>query len=120
MFSYWLQHKASDEERASWCNAGLGVRQKQELLLQWLIYRARNYEVEVEVVTSAASTTLDTTGRKFNWMSKERMEALLGVAKAKHWISSGKLESRADALTGSEDEELKEYKVGRNRNLASL
>jgi hypothetical protein len=75
-FKYWLEKQCSPEDKAireqtnatqsniggmdsfvypawfqaTWDTKGMGTKQKQHLLHQWLIYRSRNYQVQFEAI----------------------------------------------------------------------
>ena len=110
-FRYWIQNKASPEERDQWDNSSLDTKGKQQLLLRWLVWRGRNFTSEIEQQTVVAMTTSRSSGTSFTWMSREQLETQKGVNKAKLMIQSGKLESRPCRVTGSTEPDAIEFKA---------
>ena len=84
---------------------------RQDYLEKFLTYQMRAKGVTRTVDTSCEVQHKDKKGTLWQWMSAETMDSKLGVVKATHWRESKLLKERADSLTGSSDEALKEYKV---------
>ena len=110
-FRYWLDTKASAQEKQDWDSSTLNVKGKQEMLLRWLVYRARNFAVECAEGTTVSLTTSRKSALGYRWMSAEQMDKEYGTNKGQHWRNSQKLETRADRVTGSTDPNLLEFKV---------
>ena len=84
---------------------------RADYLVRFLTYQMRAKNVKRTMGTSLEVTHTDKKGTLWLWMSAETMDSKLGVMKATHWRESKLLKERADSLTGSSDEALKEYKV---------
>ena len=79
-----------------------------------LLYLAKQAKDKNATSTSSSSreVVIDAINRTTKrWWSKEKMIKELGEKKALGWIGSGKLETRADAVTGSMEEDMMEYNV---------
>jgi len=82
---------------------------RRKFLLLYLAKQAKdkNASAAESSVRDVLTTASSSVAKK--WMSKEKMILELGEKKASAWIASGKLECRPCSVTGSTDEDLKEY-----------
>ena len=107
---YWLDiNKAGNEE----VSESRGDKRKEFLeLYQVHMMRQKSGKTELHSSSTVASSSSGQTD--VLWWSVFQMDKEMGEVKAKAWRDSGKLIVRADPLTGSMDEALKEYGVSRD------
>ena len=110
-FKYWLSQKATPEEVAHWDNSSLDIKAKQTMLMRWLIWRGRNFNLEMTQETTLNVSTKTTKASDYTWMSREQMIMTKGENKTKILIDSKKLETRPCRVTGSEEPDAIEYKA---------
>jgi hypothetical protein len=87
------------------------ISQKKEFLHAWFADKLASRDGLTNLVTSTGHATEAKSSRNFTWMSEESMIKQLGEAKAIAHIESGRLTSRPDQITGSNDKLMKEFKV---------
>ena len=116
-FLYWLRNNATEEEQKQWSTDGMKHEQKRDMLRKWWVYRARGFNVEVKVTDDQTFSQIKTDRGKNEWYTQEQMARVFGEARAKKWISSNKLVSRPDRVTGSTLPEDLEYQVGREQKI---
>ena len=73
-FNYWISKKASKAEQEAWNNAGMDNEGKAVLLTKWLLFKARNFQVETTVTTSQSTTLTTQNSKDKKWMAKEQMD----------------------------------------------
>ena len=114
-FRYWVQNKANPEERALWDSSDMDVKGKQQMLLRWLVWRSRNFNIDTQQQTVVGLSTSRSSRSRFSWMSKEQMENVKGVKKTAIRTASNKLEQRPCRTTGSTDPDAVEYKAAKTQ-----
>ena len=101
---YWLQKTGNKE---AFDASSLDAR--REFFVGWFADKMSKGET-----TSSGSKdigTVRTSGQEYTWVSKYGLEKTLGQEKAQARIASGKMQTRADPVTGSIDEWSLEYKL---------
>ena len=88
--------------------------QRREYLMNFLTHQLRLKD-QAKVMEVAQSTSIEQKKIvDLHWWSKEKMDIELGPKKAEHWRQSGLLPTKADSVTGSSEDEFKEWGVPHN------
>jgi hypothetical protein len=103
--TYWLKTNPDTEVSES-----RGDKRKQ-YLESFLVHQSRQKQAKSSIRNDHVVSTATSFKNEMFWWSKFKMDAEMGSVKATAWRESGKLKVRADPLTGSMEEELKEYAV---------
>ena len=74
-FKFCLQNKASKEDQAMWAGDGMNKIQKQQLLIQWVVHRSRNYQISTQVETAIGLTSVQEKDILYEWMSAGATES---------------------------------------------
>eukprot|EP00959_Pyramimonas_sp_CCMP1952_P099516 2080424-Pyramimonas_sp.AAC.1 len=77
--------------------------QRQMYLETFLVHQMRTKQGTSTATSSHTVSSSQKKGITWIWISMEKMDSHLGPSKAEHWRESGKLTSRPDSLTGSEE-----------------
>ena len=87
---------------------------RQRYLESYLVHQMREQEASSEIVSSHTSSLKHNLHQDVHWWSKEKMNLEIGGEKAEHWRQSGLIPSQPDSVTGSNEENHKEWGVPQN------
>ena len=79
--------------------------------MKFLVHTSRMKNSEKKIEVGRRIDRSKHEKQKEKWMSYEKLEIEFGLEKAKHWVNSGKLQSRPDSVTGSDDPMFREYRI---------
>ena len=105
----WLKGNPED---ASLVDGARGEKRKM-YLAAYLGVVVKEKEAQRKLKLARTITAKRSFERRIYWWSKFEMEKNLGPEKSKAWIDSKNIGWRADPITGSEDENLREYAIPR-------
>jgi len=101
---YWLQSQGRKAEFDQ-----MTPKQRKEFFDSWIAQKLKSGETTSSGIKDIGTKKQD--GSTYQWVSKHQLIQLLGEDKAKARIASGKMQTRADPVTGLSDEWSLEYKL---------
>ncbi|CAK0797197.1 unnamed protein product [Prorocentrum cordatum] len=106
----WLKKNPSEDDDGASSSRG---DDRKRFLVNFLALQMRDKKAKKERTVERQMTSEKQDNSLFFWWSLETMDKELGIEKSKAWRQSGKLLTRPDPLTGSNEDPLKEYRVPR-------
>ena len=93
-FGYWLKNIANKDQQKEFDTTNMTWTEKRVVLSRWLIWKARNFTMDLEVATTQSFNMEKKTEILENWWSFEQIESHFGMNKAKGIIDKGNLKHR--------------------------